>query len=123
MTSNKETVECPHCYDVRLVELVKSGFAGMERSLATQIMQGQFPKGTFLKEVLHKLPSVPPLLNHSKYMEFCDLLQSDLKAFGITPEDVLGALWSIVENDCEEARLLPAITVDSNTGETIVILV
>jgi len=121
MTSQSDTASA-HTYGPKLVKLVVEGFKAMENNLDSAIKRGLFPKGTFLKEVLHKLSTIPPLLNNSQYVLFCEVLAVELGKPEVSTEDILAALWVIVENDCSEGRLVPALTVDSGTGEVIVVL-
>jgi hypothetical protein len=121
MTSQSDTASA-HTYGPKLVKLVVEGFKAMENNLDSAIKRGLFPKGTFLKEVLHKLSTIPPLLNNSQYVLFCEVLAVELGKPEVSTEDILAALWVIVENDCSEGRLVPALTVDNGTGEVIVVL-
>jgi hypothetical protein len=121
MTSQSGTTSA-HTYGPKLVKLVVEGFKAMENNLGSAIKRGLFPNGTFLKEVLHKLSTVPPLLSNPQYVEFCELLAGELGKPEVSTEDLLAALWVIIENDCHESRLIPALTVDNSTGEVIVVL-
>jgi hypothetical protein len=121
MTSQSGTTSA-HTYGPKLVKLVVEGFKAMENNLESAIKRGLFPNGTFLKEVLHKLSTVPPLLNNSQYLLFCEMLAIELGKPEVSTEDLLAALWVIVENDCSEVRLVPALTIDNGTGEVIVVL-
>jgi hypothetical protein len=102
--------------------LVVDGHRAMQSNLESAIARGLVPRNSFLQEVLHKLPSVPPLLNAVQYKKFREQLKRELQQSEVSAEDILAALWVIVENDCHESRLAPALGIDTSTGDVIVIL-
>ena len=111
-----------HNLSAEAVKPVVDGHRAMLSHLKHAIENGQVPRNSFLQEVLHKLPSVPPLLNAVQYKVFCEQLKRELQLTHISAEEVIASLWVIVENDCHESRLTPAIGIDTSTGDVIVIL-
>jgi|GEM_PF-7050053 len=117
MTSKTEEVatEPMHRYSAKAVKCVVDALARAEDRLDEAILRGEFPRGTFLKEVVHKFTS-KPFMDADQLTEFRTVEQL------YAPEEVLVALWVILENDCGEKGLLPALTVERERGELVVIL-
>ena len=104
-----------HRYGNEAVKLVTDGYRRMNQALETAIkVRGDFSQGTILKEAVHQKYPLPPLLTAEGYIQFRQA--EDL----FTAEDVLGAIWAILESNCGETGLLPAITVEREHGRVIV---
>jgi len=108
MTSSTRQVEAEsdHLYSDVAEKLVVDGYQRINSYFNSFLERGEFSKGTFMKEVLSKLSSVPPLLDAD---EFVQLRRSE----GLyESEDVLGVIWSILKDKCGEYGLLPAVAID-----------
>ncbi len=102
-------------FGTEAVDLVKRGYDRLKGELDAAQKGSVVPKG-HLWEVLRKWVWAPPLLNAEEYEKFCALTGRYIA------ENALQALWNILENACDERRLLPAITIERDHGQAIVVL-
>ncbi len=102
-------------YGEAAVKVVKDGYNRLNNRLKTAQETTQVPKG-ILVEVLPKWSWAPPLLNAQEYERFCELTRR------YTAESSVTAIWYILEHACGERRLLPAITIESDHGQVVVVL-
>jgi len=112
MSSNDKSVteQSPHNYGDEAVKLVQQGMKGINDYLKGAIGRGEYSRGTLVKQVAHK-KGIPPLLTAKNLVKF-RLLE------GVhTPEEINGAIQVILEFNCGETGLRPAL-MSNQDGET-----
>ena len=117
MTSNEEQAayEPSQERSDEAEKLIVAGYRGINTYFKAYLGNSEFSDGKILKEVFHKLTSVPHLLGPEEYIKFRRLTGS----FG--SEGLIGAITSILQGSCNEKRLKPAIANDEK-GKAVVIL-
>lgn len=115
---NQEEDDLVRLYGRETFDLVCAGYRRIYSYFDSVKAKGEF-RGNFLKEVLHKLPAVPPLLNTEEYERF---LKFSTNKDPYTAEDMLNIIGDILEQVFGERRLLSAITTDHKNGQVLVIL-
>ena len=122
MSSDRNGSGRGHSYNANLVNLVVSGYSAIEKHLVAEIGRGSFERGSTLKEVIHKMPSVKPILDSDGFVEFKELLAIDIGWVNVDFDSVVLALWAILENDCKEVNLRACVVADKASGLPIVVL-
>lgn len=115
---NQDENDLVHLYGRETYDFIVEGYRRIHSYFDTVKSRGEF-KGNFLKEVLHKLPAVPPLLTAEEYKRF---LKSSTNKEPYTAEDTLRIIRNILEQAFNERRLMPAITIDSKDGQVLVVV-
>ena len=117
MTSNEEQAAyaSSQARSDEAEKLVVDGYRRINTYFKVYLGNNEFSDGKILKEVFHKLTSVPHLLGPEEYARFRRLTGS----FG--SEALVGAITSILQDVCGEQRLKPAITNDDK-GKAVAIL-
>ena len=99
-------------FGAEATRLITSGYSSILGAFQSAKDRGIFPKGEVLPHKIHSSEwTVPALLDTEELQKFMELTGMH------TPAQVLGALWYILENVCEETRLVPEITIGRMTGE------
>jgi len=117
MTSNEEQSahESSQQRSDAAEKLVVDGYRRINTYFKAYLGNSDYTDGKILKEVFHKLSSVPHLLGSEDYAKFRRLTGS----FG--SEAMLGVITSILQDACGEQRLKPAIANDEK-GKAVIIL-
>lgn len=105
-------------YGRETYDFVVNGYRRIHSYFDSVKAKGEY-RGNFLKEVLHKLPAVPPLLDKKEYKRF---LRSSTSKSPYTAEDTLRIIKNVLEQAFNERRLVPAITIDYKDEQVLVIL-
>lgn len=105
-------------YGERAVDVVERCYRRMESSLNTMRARGIVPKGAKLADAVRSNgDELPALMWMSDFHRFQEVSQQ------YAMEQVLTAIWFILENACCERRLMPAATIDRKNGDTIIRLI
>ena len=117
MTSISESShqQSEHMYSDDAVKLVVDSYNDLLKRLESAIKRGEYPRGTFFSEVAHKFTTAP-FMDAQKLEEFRSLAQA------VTADEVVRALWVILENNCNDRRLLPYLTVERTHGRIVAVL-
>jgi len=98
-------------YDSEAVRLVLAGLRDIRTKFDHAKERGLFPKGRHITEMIRDDSWSPPaLMDEQRLAEFTQLTH------GTTPDDVLRAIWYIMENIADEPRLMPALVLNRETG-------
>lgn len=117
MTSNEEQAAyaSSRARSDEAEKLVVDGYRRINTYFKIYLGNNEFSDGKILKEVFHKLSSIPHLLAPEDHTRFRRLTG----AFG--SEALVGAITSILQDTCGEQRLKPAIANDEK-GKAVIIL-
>ena len=118
MTSNARRAESEltHLWSDYAQKLISDGYRRINSYFEAAKKRDGHADGTFLKEVIDKLPSLPSLLTAEEFDRF-------RRSEGLyESEDIIGVICSILRDVCGEKQLLPSITIDAKSRKIIVIL-
>ncbi|OJU87686.1 hypothetical protein BGO17_01695 [Candidatus Saccharibacteria bacterium 49-20] len=103
----------PHVstYGLKATQIIFDGYANVWKRFGEVCDRGIFSKNEVLSHKLHAGDwTAPPLLEAKALAQFKGLIRMD------DSEDVLRAIWYILQNVCGERVLTPVLRLDPDTG-------